>query len=304
MNEPLDALVIGAGPAGLTAAVYLGRFRRRFLVVDAGESRAAWIPTSHNLPGFPDGCGGEELLGRLRAQAERFGAQIRKGRVEALERREGVFEAVLEGGERIAARKVLLATGVIDSEPKLDAFRDGVRRGLVRICPICDGYEATDKRIGVIGDSEKAVREAQFLKTYSSDLAVIHVGAAELDAEARRTLGVEGIELIETPIEGVLLEADDVVAMDFGKGEVRRFDTIYSALGSTPRATLAWDLGTDADPAGCLRVNEHQETSIKGLYAAGDVVRGLSQIAVAEGEAAIAAVDIHNRLSTEALTRP
>lgn len=304
MNEPLDALVIGAGPAGLTAAVYLGRFRRRFLVVDAGESRAAWIPTSHNLPGFPDGCGGEELLGRLRAQAERFGAQIRKGRVEALERREGVFEAVLEGGERIAARKVLLATGVIDSEPKLDAFRDGVRRGLVRICPICDGYEATDKRIGVIGDSEKAVREAQFLKTYSSDLAVIHVGEAELDAASRRTLGVEGIELIETPIEGVLLEADDVVAMDFGKGEVRRFDTIYSALGSTPRATLAWDLGTDADPAGCLRVNEHQETSIKGLYAAGDVVRGLSQIAVAEGEAAIAAVDIHNRLSTEALTRP
>ncbi len=304
MNEPLDALVIGAGPAGLTAAVYLGRFRRRFLVVDAGESRAAWIPTSHNLPGFPDGCGGEELLGRLRAQADRYGAQIRKGRVEALERREGVFEAVLEGGERIAARKVLLATGVIDSEPKLDAFRDGVRRGLVRICPICDGYEATDKRIGVIGDSEKAVREAQFLKTYSSDLAVIHVGEAELDAASRRTLGVEGIELIETPIEGVLLEADDVVAMDFGKGEVRRFDTIYSALGSTPRATLAWDLGTDADPAGCLRVNEHQETSIKGLYAAGDVVRGLSQIAVAEGEAAIAAVDIHNRLSTEALTRP
>ena len=304
MNEPLDALVIGAGPAGLTAAVYLGRFRRRFLVVDAGESRAAWIPTSHNLPGFPDGCAGEELLRRLRTQAERYGAQIRKGRVEALKRQEGLFEAVLEGGERIAARKVLLATGVIDSEPKLDAFRDGVRCGLVRICPICDGYEATDKRIGVIGDSEKAVREAQFLKTYSSDLAVIHVGEAELDAASRRTLGVEGIELIETPIEGVLLEADDVVAMDFGKGEVRRFDTIYSALGSTPRATLAWDLGTDADPAGCLRVNEHQETSIKGLYAAGDVVRGLSQIAVAEGEAAIAAVDIHNRLSTEALTRP
>ena len=305
MAEPLDALIIGAGPAGLTAAVYLGRFRRRFVVIDSGESRAAWIPTSHNLPGFPDGCGGEALLSRLRAQAERYGARIQRGRVEALERTDEVFTAILEGGERLPARKVLLAAGVIDNEPKLDAFKDGVRRGLVRICPICDGYEAIDKRIGVIGNGEKAVREAMFLRTYSDDLAVIHVGEpATLDEEARRTLAAAGIELIETPIDGVEIEADEVVALDFGKGELRRFDTIYSALGSTPRASLVWDLGGEADPAGCLRVNEHQETSIGGLYAAGDVVRGLSQIAVAEGEAAIAATDIHNRLSTEALTRP
>ena len=305
LNQPLDALVIGAGPAGLTAGVYLGRFRRRFLVIDSGESRAAWIPRSHNLPGFPDGCGGEELLGRLRAQAQRYGAEIRPGRVEGLVRRDGLFEAALDSGERVAARKVLLAAGVIDNEPKLDAFRDGVRRGLVRICPICDGYEAIDKRIGVIGDSGKAVREALFLKTYSLDLAVIHVGdPSTLEGDARRLLARAGIELIETPIGGVLLEAEDVVALDFGKGEVRRFDTIYSALGSTPRATLAWDLGAEADGAGCLRVNEHQQTSIEGFYAAGDVVRGLSQIAVAEAEAAIAATDIHNRLSTEGLTRP
>ena len=300
MAEPLDALVVGAGPSGLTAAVYLGRFRRRFAVIDSGESRAAWIPKSHNLPGFADGCGGEELLRRLRAQAERYGPAIHGGRVQTLERRDGVFLARVEGGEIIAARKVLLATGVIDHEPKLDAFKDGIRHGLVRICPICDAYEAIDAAIGVIGDSDKAVSEALFLKTYSARVAVIHVGEpGALDAAARSKLTEAGIELIETVIDKVSIESDRIAAFDFGKGEVRRFDTIYSALGSTPRSDPARTLGAEADAGGCLRVGPHQETTVEGLYAAGDVVRGLSQIAVAEAEAAIAATDIHNRLSQE-----
>ena len=298
MNEHLDALVIGAGPAGLTAAIYLGRFRRRFVVVENHESRAGWIPKSHNLPGFPDGVGGEELLQRLRAQAERYGAVIRRGQVEGLERQGEGFLATLADGETIQARKVLLATGVADNELGHEAFRDGVRRGLVRICPICDGYEAIDRCIAVIGDGEKVVREALFLKTYSHDLAVIHLGEPRTMGEAeRRQLAEAGIALIETPIADVLIEADRIVALDFGKGQVRRFDLIYSALGTTPRAALAWRLGAAADPAGCLQVNAHQETSVPGLYAAGDLVRGLNQITVAEAEAAIAATDIHNRLT-------
>ena len=301
MAEPLDALVIGAGPAGLTAAVYLGRFRRSFQVIDSHESRAAWIPRSHNLPGFPDGCGGEELLERLRSQARRFGTQVLSGSVESLERRDGHFLATLATGETLSARKVLLATGVVDTEPELDAFRDGVRKGLVRVCPICDGYEAMGADIAVFGEGEKAVREAMFLKTWSDRLTVIHLGAPEaLDAERRRQLADAGVELIETPIDDVLIEQDRITALDLGRGRIRRFDLVYSALGSSPRAALAWRLGAEADPAGCLRVNAHQETSVPGLYAAGDLVRGLNQIAVAEAEAAIAATDIHNQLRKHA----
>ena len=111
----LDCLIIGGGPAGLTAAIYLARYRRQALVVDAGESRAALIPESHNYPGF-QGIAGPALLERLRAQARRYGAELRRGTVSALARDGDVFTAVADG-ERLRARTVILATGLVDKKP-------------------------------------------------------------------------------------------------------------------------------------------------------------------------------------------
>lgn len=297
MSDTLDALIIGGGPAGLTGAIYLGRFKRRFLVVDAGDSRLGWIPRTHNHPGFPEGVAGRELLGRIREQAETYGAEIVSGCVEALERDGEVFVASLDDGQALRARKVLLASGVVDSEPNLPAFEQSVRKGLIRICPICDGYEAQGKAVGVIGHSEKGAREALFLRLYTDRLTLIHVGVPEaLPDEERRELAEAGIPVIDTPIGNVVVEDDRIAALDFGEGGVHRFDTLYSALGSTPRSVLAEKLGATTDPSGCLHVNDHQETCVPGLYAAGDLVRGLDQISVAQGEAAIAATDIHNQL--------
>lgn len=298
--EPLDALVVGGGPGGLTAAIYLARFRRRILVVENGESRLSWIPRTHNHPGFPDGVEGPALLARMRAQAERYGAEIRRATVEAVRSEDGRFVASLEDGGEIAARKLLLATGVIDNEPNIPAFFQAVRKGLIRICPICDGYEVQGQAVGVIGDGEKAAREALFLRTYTDRLTVIHVGEPKnLPDDARRRLAEAGIEVIETPIEDVVIEQDRIAALAFGEGRSASFDSVYSALGTTPRWTLAQDLGAVTDPAGCLHVGEHQETSVEGCYAAGDLVRGLNQISVAAGEGAIAATDIHNQLTAE-----
>jgi thioredoxin reductase (NADPH) len=297
MADILDALVIGAGPAGLTGAIYLGRFKRRFVVVDAGESRLSWIPCTRNHPGFPGGIAGAELQARIRRQAEAYGATVIAGCVEALERDGEGFVASLGNGGLIRARKVLLASGVIDSEPNLPAFEQSVRKGLIRICPICDGYEVQGQAVGVIGDSEKGAREALFLRLYSNRLTLVHVGAPEaLPTAERERLHSAGVDVIDTPIGNVVVEDDRIAALDFGEHGVRRFDTLYSALGSTSRSGLAEKLGAVTDPAGCLEVNEHQETRVSGLYAAGDLVRGLNQISVAQGEAAIAATDIHNRL--------
>ncbi|HZW16754.1 MAG TPA: NAD(P)/FAD-dependent oxidoreductase [Brevundimonas sp.] len=288
-----EVLIIGGGPAGLTAATYLARFRRRVLVADGGAPRACWIPVSHNLPGFPRGITGEAILRRMTEQALEFDAVIEPGRIETLERDGDGFRARLNGRE-VRARAVLLATGVVDHHPDLPGVERAIERSLVRICPICDGYEAIDKAVAIIGKDDKGVREAAFLRTYSNRVTLIHVGPAEAlteEDELRRM----GAELIRAPIDNVRLEGDRVTALSWG-GTFRVFDLVYSALGTSPNVELARALGARVGDDGCLVVDAHQRTSVPGFYAAGDVVRGLNQIAVAEAEAAIAATDIHNTL--------
>lgn len=291
--EAVDVLIVGAGPAGLTAATYLARFHRTVLVADGGAPRASWIPLSHNMPGFPAGITGDAILARMREQAEEYGARIEAGRIDNLRQDGEGFSADLDG-RPVRARAVLLATGVIDHHPDLPGVERAIERALVRICPICDGYEATDKTVAVIGHSDKGAREAAFLRTYSDRVTLIHVGPPG-DLTEREALIRLGVELVETPIETVRLEGDRVTALCWG-GADRSFDLVYSALGTSPNAELAQGLGARLADDGRLEVDLHQQTSVAGLYAAGDVVRGLNQIAVATAEAAVAATDIHNSL--------
>ncbi len=292
LTDP-DVLIIGAGPAGLTAATYLARFRRRVLVADGGAPRACWIPVSHNLPGFPHGITGEAILKRMTEQALEFDAVIEPGRVETLARTADGFTARLNGRE-VRVRAVLLATGVTDHHPDLPGVERAIERSLVRICPICDGYEAIDKAVAIIGKDDSGVREAAFLRTYSGRVTLVHVGPAEAltgEDELRRM----GVELVRASIDDVRLDGDRVTALAWG-GAFRVFDLVYSALGTSPNAGLADALDAAVGADGRLVVDDHQGTSVPGLYAAGDVVRGLNQIAVAGAEAALAATAIHNAL--------
>lgn len=296
-NSPLDCLVIGAGPAGLTAAIYLARFRRRFRVIDGGASRAALIPMSHNHAGFPDGIAGPELLARMAAQARKYGAEIVPGTVTALERgTDNLFWATL-AGQVVPARTVLMATGVIDIEPELPDLPRAIERGLIRHCGICDGYEMIDHRIAVIGCGDSGLREALFLRTYSDHITLLSLGRPlDLSLEEIQKAEAAGLVIIEEPVASVEIVGARIASVRFHGGGRKSFDTIYSMMGSKARSDLAQVLGVEVDNKSCLITNEHQRSTIDGLYAAGDVVRSLDQISVAMGEAAIAATSIHNLL--------
>lgn len=294
-EPPLDALVIGGGPAGLTAALYLARFGRRFALLDAGEPRASWIPTSHNIPFFADGIGGAEILALQRAHLARYEVEPIRADVTALRREAGGFVATLAGDRpSLAARRVLLATGAVDMEPDLPDLPDAIRRGLVRYCPICDGYEARGQRIAVIGPGARGLGEAAFIaRTYSRDVTLLTLDTLT-DAEAA-SAAAQGIAVEHQPIAALEIADGRIAAIRTGDGRVLRFDTLYSALGLKLRSELGRALGARHDETGALLVDSHMRTSVPGLYAAGAIVRGLDQIVVAMGQAAIAATDIHNR---------
>lgn len=294
-NEILDCVIVGAGPAGLTAAIYLARFRRRVVVLESGSSRAAWIPRSHNHPGFPDGVRGKTLLARMRKQAEKYGADIRSACVDSLKPTKSGF-TLRTADETFRARKVILATGVIDNTPDIPGLKDGVAKGLVRICPICDGYEVIGQRVGVIGRDNHCAQEAAFIRTFSDDVTFIYVDPGAPPADLVASLKRDGVKIIDSALKGVKIGKRKVLAFDVGAGEPCTFDVVYSALGITPRAQLAVSAGATLDDSGRLIVDDHQQTSVPGLYAAGDVVRGLNQISTASGEGASAATDVHNTL--------
>src|SRR5690349_15568694 len=297
MPQPLDCLIVGAGPAGLVAATYLARFHRDIAVVDAGNSRAQWIPTSHNCPGFPLGIGGESLLQRLRAQAAQYDIAPIAGKVESLQRDRDLFVARDGGGQAWQARCVILATGVVDLMPVVEggqpALERAVEAGVLRLCAVCDGYEASDEAIGVLAPPQ-ALEHGLFLRSFSPRVDAICAEPGEADPSTRRDAERAGIALL--PVPAAISCEEGACTVRFEDGGSRRYDTLYPVLGSEAQSELARALGARVDEAGALYTDAHQQTSVDGLYAIGDVVSALDQIAVAVGHAAIAATAIHNRL--------
>ncbi|HEY0629563.1 MAG TPA: NAD(P)/FAD-dependent oxidoreductase [Sphingomicrobium sp.] len=298
-DNTLDCLVIGAGPAGLTAAIYLARFHLDILVVDSGKGRAATIPCTHNHAGYPDGISGQELIARMKEQAQRYGAKIIDGTVSRLERDEEseLFEAEWGSGPA-KSRSVLLATGVTNRRPPMDEalHDDALARGLIRYCPICDGYEVTDKKVGVLGSGHHGVAEAVFLRGYTADVTLIAPDKAmNVSAVDRLALEGAGIETVDGPAEAVAI-AEGSITVDTAEGHFT-FDSVYPALGSDVHCQLAAMIGARLNDDGCVGVDAHMRTSVEGVYAAGDLVIGLDQISNAMGQGGVAATTIRNDLA-------
>jgi thioredoxin reductase (NADPH) len=295
-REHTHCLIVGGGPAGLTAATYLARFHRKVVVVDDGNSRARWIPRSHNCAGFPDGIGGEELLKRMRLQAERYGAELRSGRIETIEGELGGFRAFGKDLE-IHADTIILATGTENRRPDIDSetHRAALDRGQLRYCPVCDGFEASNQAIAVLGADARGVAEAMFLRTFSKDVTLLNVGEVDIGPDDLACLDRLAIKCDERRLTRLDFGESAVIAQ-MERGMPLRFDTVYPALGSVSNDALAHMLQLKMGDGCCIAVDQKQRTSREGVYAIGDIVYALDQISVAVGHAAIAATTLHNDL--------
>jgi thioredoxin reductase (NADPH) len=290
----MDCLIIGGGPAGLTTAVYLARFRRNVALIDNGESRAGLIPATHNYPGFPNGISGEVFLERLRQQASRYGVRQLRGLVERLEKTGNAFIAHW-AGRQLAARSVVLATGLVDRCPPILNVREAVHTGLVRYCPVCDGFEVSGKRVAVLGPAGSAYREALFLRTFTRSVTMLTVDGSTPGDVACTELDEAGVIRPRSPVKSII-QRDQTIAASLAGGDEMIFDTLYPVLGCNVRSELATGIGAAHDPVGCLTVDRYQRTTVAGLYAVGDVASDLHQIAVGARHAAIAAAHLHREL--------
>jgi thioredoxin reductase (NADPH) len=301
-QQVYDTLIVGGGPGGLTAAIYLRRFTRNVVVVDKGHSRLRLIPVSHNYPGFPEGVPGTRLLENLQNQLRHYGGDVSPGEIVSLRIDDGAFVGEYRNGDdgelhQVRALTVLLATGVADAGLPIKNWAEAVAAGAVRLCPVCDGYDVMDKRIAVVTSETNPVGHALFMRTFSEDVTLFDraVGSM-LDDEQRRQLEVAGIRYVGSQLLGVTMREDMKPVLHTADGQDHPFDVFYPMLGESARSELGVALGAETAECAKLVVDERQRTSVNGLYAIGDAVQGLNQIAVATGQAAIAATCIHNTL--------
>lgn len=299
VTTDVEIAIVGAGPAGLSAALYAARFLRRTLVLHDGTPRAARIPRTRNVPGFERGITGPRLLERMTRHAKRYGARLTKARVQRVERRpDGSFAIAAEDGRSWVARAVILATGIEHNHIPMDedCHEEASRRGVLRYCPVCDGYEHRGQRVGVVGCDASGAAESLFLREFTDDVTLLTHRCAELVEEERGELAAAGVRIVREPVAEYALNGRGMRVQIEGRGEPLDFDVLYPALGSRPRSALAKSLGIAVNAGGEVAADAPAGTSVPGVFCAGDLVDGLDQISVAMGQGALAATRAHNWL--------
>ena len=295
-----DVIIVGAGPAGLSAALILGRSLRRVLVCDTGHPRNA---ASRAMHGFltRDGIPPSEFLRVAREQMRQYDTvEFLDVEVIAAECVDGRFQVTLNGGIRHTSRKLLIATGVIDSLPDIPGFRDlyGVA---VFHCPYCDGWERRHRPLAIYGRGARGYGLSLELTGWSRDLVLCTDGPGELDDEQRARLQRHGIAVREDRV--LRLEGQDrLERVVFATGEPLEREALFFTTGQTQQSRLAHHLGCEINEKGTVRTGKYEATHLSGLYVAGDASRAVQWVIVAAAEGAEAAFAINTDLLKEDLS--
>ena len=290
-----DAIIIGGGPAGLTCAIFLGRYRLRALLCDSGRGRNY---ASHAIHGFlgQHGIPPEELRRRGRAEAEASGVELCDCTVQSVERSGDVFNVVTTAGTW-HARRVVLAYGVRDLLPDIPRFEELYGTSAFH-CPDCDGYEISGLRVGVVGWGKKVVGLALKLLQWTDELTVFVDGhERDFSKEEMSKLLAESIGVKDEKVIELLGQDGKLQAAVLSTGERVPLDAIFFTIGTERTCDLAEQLGcAPVEGTPCLKVNDFKETTVEGVYAVGDLVPG-SQLAITSAaDGAIAAIAINRSL--------
>jgi thioredoxin reductase len=297
-----DVVVVGGGAAGLSAALVLGRARRRVAVVDAGQPRNA---VAQHMQGYlgSDGLPPSDLLARGRAEVTRYGVDLIAGTVNDIttcgtrpgSRRR--FLLRLADGPTLRARRVLVTTGLRDDIPDVPGVRERWGRDLLH-CPYCHGHEVRDQPLGVLGSTPETVAHAHLIRQWSNDV-VLFTNGVTLTADQREQLVARGIGVVDTPVIRLVVEDDRLVGVEVGDGRVVPRAAVFVRPQFMPNAGLLTDLGCATRDSGWVAVDATGATSVPGVWAAGNAVNPRAQVITAAGEGSAAAIAINNDLVEE-----
>jgi thioredoxin reductase len=296
-----DVIIVGAGPAGLSAALMLGRCRRRVLVCDNGRPRNA---ASHAMHGYltRDGIPPRDFLSLGRTQLQQY-ETVQLIDVEVVAAAcdpRNCFGVTLATGQRHVARKLLLATGVIDHVPRIPGFAELYGRSVFH-CPYCDGWEIRDAPWAVYGKGERAYGLALELTTWTRDIVVCTDGPSELDDRQRSRLERVGIGIREEPIARLEGAGGVLARVVFESGDPLPRRALFFTTGQKQRSELAFAFGCEFNDKGTVRTGKYEATQVPGLYVAGDASRAVQWVVVAAAEGAEAAFAINTDLLREDL---
>ena len=292
-----DVAIVGGGPAGLSAGVWLARYLHRVVLIDSGDPRNWETRGVNGYLGLP-GIRPSELRGNGRDDAREAGVEL----IDALCERvachdESRIDLILADGQKLSASRLLLAIGVKDVWPDVPGL-EHVYGANAHVCPDCDGHECVGKKVVVLGKGRKAVGLALNLATWTSDIIICTNGAsAELDLpEYCEKLDALNIPVLESPITRVTHSGSRLTSIEFEDGLQLDADKIFFAIGQYPADDLGAQIGCERDSGGHIIVDDAYHTSVRNCFAAGDIVPGPQLAIAAAGDGAIAALAIHRSL--------
>jgi thioredoxin reductase len=301
MDFDWDCIIVGAGPAGLSAALMLGRARRRVLVLDSGEPRNFAAHAMHGVLGH-DGLEPAALRARGAEELRRYGIEVRAAEVDPEQARKVDGGVELEGE---TARALILATGLLDTTPAIAGF-DAIFGVSAHTCPYCDGWEHRDERIAVLATvAGVGAHLGRLLRQWSGDVVVLTDGSPAVDAVEEHTLAAIGVPVVREPVERFVEREGRLMAVELAGREPLERDVLFFHAGFQPRTALAAGLGCALDERGfVMAADQDRQTSVDRVYAAGNCVDPMLNVPLSIADGVRAALAVNVRLVEEGVLQP